>query len=102
VATNSVLADLTEIAYTNLSSRDITTTSSTQTGGTHKLVLADLTITASATVPTFRYVVIYNNTPTSPLDPLICWFDYGSSITLLINETLTLNFDGTEGLFQIA
>ncbi len=103
VATNSVLADLTEVAYTNLSSRDITTSSSSQTSGTYKLVLTDLVLTASGgSVATFRYVVIYNDTPTSPADPLIGWYDYGSNLTLADGETLTIDFDGTNGLLQLA
>lgn len=92
VATNSVLADITQIAYTNLSSRNLTTASSSQTSGTYSLVLNDLTLSATGTVATFRYVVIYDDTPTSPADPLVAWFDYGSSITLTNGETLTLDF----------
>jgi len=99
VAANSVLADLTEINYTNLSSRVLTISSSVQTGGLYKLVIADLILTASGgSVGPFRYVIIYNNTPTSPPDPLVAWFDYGSDLTLLDGETLTLDFDGTNGL----
>jgi len=102
VATNSVLADLTEIAYTNLSSRDITTTSSGHTTGTYKLVMTDLVLTASGgAVAAFQYVVIYNNTPASPLDPLICWYDYGSALTLADGETLTIDFSAANGLLQI-
>ena len=64
VATNSVLANLTEISYTNCSSRDITTTTSEGSDGTYELVLQDLTLTASSgAIATFRYVVVYNNTP---------------------------------------
>ena len=100
VATNSVLADLTEISYTNLSARDITTISSTQTTGTYSLVLTDLVLTASGAVATFRYVAIYNNTPASPLDPLICWFDHGSDVTLANGETYTIDFGAN--LFTIA
>lgn len=92
VATNSVLANLTQISYTNLSSRNLTTSSSSQTAGTYSLVLVDLVLTASGTVATFRYVVIYNDTPTSPADPLICWFDYGADVTLTSGESLTLDF----------
>ena len=103
VATNSILTDITQIAYTNLSSRVLTVSSSAQTSGTYKLVVADLVLTASGgSVAAFRYIVIYNDTPTSPADPLICWFDYGSSLTLADGETLTLDFDGTNGLLQIA
>lgn len=103
VASNSVLADLTEIAYTNLSSRNITTSSSSQTSGTYRLILTDLVLTATGgAVATFRYVVIYDNTPTSPADPLIGWYDYGaSSLTLAEDETLTIDFDGTNGLISI-
>lgn len=92
VATNSVLADITQIAYTSLSSRNLTTSSASQTGGTFSLALADLTLTASGAVGPFRYVVIYDDTPTSPADPLVCWLDYGSSISLAAGETLTLDF----------
>lgn len=102
VAGNSVLADLTQISYTNLSARVITVSASSQTSGTYKLVCTDLVLTASGAVATFRWVEIYNDTPTSPADPLICFFDYGSDITLANGETLTIDFDGTNGLLQIA
>jgi hypothetical protein len=102
VATNSVLADLTEIDYSDLSTRDITTSASAQTDGTYKLTLTDLTLTASGDVPEFRYVVIYNDEPTSPADPLIAWFDYGSNVDLYNGDTFTIDFDGTDGLLQIA
>ena len=92
VATNSVLANLTEIAYTNLSARDLTTATSSETSGTYTQLFNDLVLTASGAVATFRYVVIYNNTPTSPADPLLCWYDYGSDLTLASGETLTIDF----------
>jgi hypothetical protein len=93
VAGNSVLADLTQIAYTNLSSRVVTTTSSSQTSGTYTLVLQDLTLTASGgAVATFRYVVLYNDTPTSPADPLIGWWDYGGNVTMADTETFLIDF----------
>ena len=92
VATNSVLADLTQISYTNLSSRNLTTSSSGQTSGTFTQLFSDLVLTASGAVATFRYVVIYNDTPTSPADPLLCWYDYGSNLTLASGETLTIDF----------
>lgn len=102
IATNSVLADITQISYTNLSSRNITTTSSAQTSGTYKLVLTDLVLTATGAVGPFRYAVIFNDTPTSPADPLIGWYDYGSSISLANGETLTVDFDAANGLLTLA
>ena len=92
VATNSVLADLTEISYTNLSARDLTTSSSGQTTGTFTLLFTDLVLTASGAVATFRHVVIYDNTPTSPADPLLARYDFGSDLTLASGETLTIDF----------
>ncbi len=78
-------------AYTYCSTRNITTSSSSQTAGTFSLVLTDLVLTASGgTVGPFRYVVIWDDTVTG--DPLVCWYDYGSSITLADGETLTVNF----------
>jgi hypothetical protein len=107
VATNNVLGNLIQISYTNLSSRNITTSTSGQTSGTYKLVVADLTLTASGAVATFQYVVTYNDTPTSNSqganpDPLICWHDYGGNVTLASSETFTYDADQTNGLLQIA
>ena len=100
VAGNSVLANITEITYTNLSTRNLTTTSSAQSGGLYKLVVADTTLTSTggSTGP-FRYVVVYNSTAAG--GPLIGWFDYGSSITLLAGESLTVDFDQTNGLLTL-
>jgi hypothetical protein len=102
-AANAVLTDITQIAYTNLSSRVLTVSASAQTSGTYKLTINDLTLTAAGgAVATFRYVVIYNDTPTSPADPLIGWYDYGAAITLADGESLLVDFDGTNGLLTIA
>ena len=103
VATNSVLTDLTQISYTNLSSRNLTTSSSSQSSGTYSLVIADLTLTASGgSVASFRYVVTYDDTPASGgyTDPLVCYHDYGSSVTLADTETFT--YDITGQLFTVA
>jgi hypothetical protein len=101
VATNTVLADLTQISYTNLSSRTLTVSSSAQTSGTYKLVIADKTLTASGgAVAAFRYVVIYNDTAAN--DELIGWYDYGTALTLADGESLTLDFDNTSGVLTLA
>lgn len=99
VAGNSVLADLTQIAYTNLSARTLTTNSSSQSAGSYTLVLADKVLTASGgSVATFRYVVIYNDTATN--DELIAWYDHGSNVTLADGETYTIDFGAQ--LFTLA
>ena len=100
VNTNNVLADLTQIAYTNLSSQVITTTSSGHTGGLYTLILTDLDLTASGgAVAPFRYPVIFNQTAAS--DELIGFYDYGSDLTLADGEDITIDFDGTNGVLTI-
>lgn len=99
-ATDGVLADLTEIAYTNLSAREITTTTSAQTGGTYKLVLADLTLEASGgAVVSFRYIVIYNDTAAN--DELIAFFDKGVAVVLEDEETLLIDFSADDGVLTL-
>lgn len=94
--TTAILANVTQVSYTNLSSRNLTTSASAQSGGTYGLTVNDLVLTASGgSVGPFRYIYIYNDTPTSPADPLIGYYDYGSSITLADGETLTLDFGAT-------
>ena len=100
VAGNSIKGDLTEISAGNGYSAGGTVvgiTSSTQTSGTYSLVpTADVVFTASGgTIGPFRYVVLYNDTPTSPLDPLISFYDRGSSLTLADTETFTLDVQAT-------
>ena len=99
---NGVLANVTQIAYTNLSSRVITVSASAQTSGTYKLTLTDLVLTASGgAVASFRYVYIYNDTPTSPADALIGYYDYGSVVTLADGDTFTIDFDATNGVLTL-
>ena len=91
-ATSAVAADITEIDYTNLSSRVVTRISSGQTAGEYQLVLQDLVLTAGGEVGPFRYVVLANNNPVSK--PLLGWYDRGDSVILQADDTLTLDFSG--------
>lgn len=88
-ASNGVLADLTQIAYTNLSARVITGVAF----GTG-LTANDLVLIASGPVAPFRYVVLFDDDPASPADPLIGWYDLGSPVTLAAGDTLTIDFNG--------
>ena len=91
------LADITTVSTANLDSVTLTKSSSGQTTGTYKYVPNDLTMTATGAVPAFRYVIIYNDTATNK--ELICYFDYGSEVTLANGDTFKLDF-GTE-LFSL-
>lgn len=98
---NGVLANITEISYTNLSTRTLASVTSTQTAGTYKLSAADHVLTASGgSVGPFRYVVIYNDTPTSPADPIIGYYDYGTSLTLNDGDTFTIDI-GANGILTL-
>ena len=103
-ASNTLLADITEIGTGNGYSAGGTATTITETlsTGTVKEAGSAVVFTASGgTIGALRYVVFYNSTPTSPLKPLIAWWDYGSSITLNDTETFTVNFDATNGIFTL-
>jgi len=91
-AGNTQLSNITQISYTNLSTRNLTRTSSSQKSGLYRLVIADTTLTSTrgSTGP-FRYIVIYNDTSTNDL--LIGWYDYGTSLTLNSGESLQVDFD---------
>lgn len=107
VATNAVKADITEIAAGNgytAGGNAAAFVSGAQTGGTYKLVLGDPTTwtAAGGTMATFRYAVLYNDTPASPLDPLIGWWDYGSAVSLAPGETFTADLDQTNGVLTLA
>lgn len=105
VATNSVKTDLTEISAGNgyTAGGSATTITTSVSTGTAKVTASDVTFTASGgSIGPFRYAVVYNDTPTSPADPLIAWFDYGTNLTLASGESLLVDFDGTNGLFTLA
>ena len=67
-------------------------TSSSQTGGTYKLVLASPAVwTATGAGFTFRYAILWNATTNQPVG---AW-DYGSPISLATGETFTVKFSNT-------
>jgi hypothetical protein len=105
VNTYTIKTDVTEISAGNgytAGGATVTTSSSAQTSGTYRLICADVVFTASGAVGPFRYAVLYNDTPTSPADPLIGWWDYGSALTLANGETFTVDFDNSNGVLSLA
>lgn len=103
-ASNTVKADITEISAGNgysAGGMTVTGITSTQTGGTYKLVAsADPNFTASGSVGPFQYAVLYNSTPVA--GNLIGWWDRGSALTLANTDTFTVDLDQTNGILQIA
>jgi hypothetical protein len=97
-----ILANVTQVSYTNLSTRTLTTSSCVQTSGTLNLVLADLVLTASGAVAAFRYIYLVNTSSTTRTNALIGYYDYGSALTLNNGETLTLDFDNVNGVLSDA
>lgn len=73
-----------------------TTISIAEAAGTTTVQGTQVVFTATAGgIGPFRYAILYNDTATSPVDAVIGWFDYGSSITLADTESLTIQFNST-------
>lgn len=100
-ALDEILTDLVQIAYTNLSARDLVVASCEEIDGSLKWIVNDLVLTASGAVAPFRYVIIYDDTPTSPIDPLIGFLDYGAEVTLANGETFTIDLDNVNGVLNL-
>lgn len=96
---NAVKGDLTEISAGNgyTAGGEDTQNTLAEASGTATLTGTKVVWTASGgTIGPFRYVDIYNDTPTSPADPLIGWWDYGSALTLQIGETFSVKFNSSD------
>lgn len=100
-AADAVKADLAEITNQNGYTAPVDVQNDiSRSGGTTSVTGVDVVVTASGAVGPFQYVVLYNDTPTSPADPLIGWWDYGSPVTLANGETFTTDFGAS--LFTLA
>lgn len=108
LSTNTILANITQISGTNGY-----TTGGTDAQVTEAEASGTVTVTGTMVVFTasggsmgpFRYVTLYNDTQTSPADPLVCWWDYGSALTLLVGETFSVKFNSsatTGSIFTLA
>lgn len=99
-AVNASAGTITEVAsgggYTT-GGNTATVTSSTQTGGTFKLVLGSPSVwTASGSGFTFQYAILVDTTTSTN----VAYWDYGSSQAVASGETVTVTLDATNGVFQ--
>lgn len=108
-AADTIRANITEIAagngYTtggNPTPTGLTPTTSTSSGTAKVVFATDIVWTCvTAAMAGLRYASLYNDTPTSPADPLIAWWDYGSTVTLQVGETFTWDTDQSAGVFTL-
>jgi hypothetical protein len=105
-STHTTLANATELTtaggYTT-GGISVGTITGAESTGTFKLTGGtDPVWTGTGSGFTARYAILYNDTPTSPADPLIGWWDYGSSVTIAAGETLTVDLDQTNGILTVA
>lgn len=96
---NGVIANVTQIAYTNYSDdmttdRTLENVTNVTSSGVATLDGDDIVITASGgALPSFQYVYIYDDTVTSPADPILGVLDHGSAISLSSGESVTIQWD---------
>lgn len=104
VLTDELLSDIVELSPGNGYSTggSTTTVSVTKVGNTALIFCTDVLFTASGgAVGPLRYAVLYNDTQTSPLKPLIGFWDRGSSVTLAANDAVLIDFDPINGALVI-
>lgn len=103
VGTDVIRSGATEIATANgyTSGGSDTQNDISRSGATTSVTGVDIVWTASGgSINTFRYAILYDDTPTSPVDPLIGYWDYASSIAPATGETFTVDFGSS--MFTIA
>jgi hypothetical protein len=108
VATHTVKADIAGITVENgYNEITITTPSWAETAGGSGVWRfagdADEVWTASGgAFGPFRYVILYDDTPAAtPTDPLVGYWDYGSSISITDTNTFTLDLDANYEIFTL-
>ncbi len=103
VATNTILANLTDLSTANgytAGGTAMTGTAYAQTSGTAKLAGSNVVFTASGgSIGPFQYAVLYNATASG--GPLIGWWDYGSAVTITTGNTFSVLPADTTDILQI-
>jgi hypothetical protein len=97
VGTTFLLSNITQIStgggYTQMTdgAGGLTTTLSfSRSGQTTTVSGTQVVLTASGAVGPFRYLILVNDTPTSPLNPVVGWLDHGSAVTMAATDTYTI------------
>jgi hypothetical protein len=96
-AADAVKADLVESLGTGngyTAGGEDTQNATSRAGAVTSVTGVDITWTGTgAGFGPFRYAVLYNDTPASGVvDPLIGWWDYGSSISIGVGEQFVVDF----------
>lgn len=96
LGTTFLLSNVTQISagngYTTVADGAglVTTLSFSRTGQTTTVSGTQAVLTASGAVGPFRYLILINDTPTSPLNPVVGWLDHGSAVTMAATDTYTI------------
>ena len=106
IATDSPKTDIPNITEQNgYTETNLTTTWVETAGGSGIFVLrhnADVSWTASGgSFGPFRYVVVYNNTTTTPLDIIVGFWDTGVENTITTGNTFTVDLNATFDIFSL-
>jgi hypothetical protein len=106
-AANTIKTDITEIAAGNgyvATGVALAGVSWAETGagtGIWRFTATDISWTAAGgSIATHRYLVIYDDTPAAPLDPLVGYVDRGSTDIIADGNTRTWDI-GASGLFEV-
>jgi len=96
LGTTFLLSNVTQIAngngYTTVADGAgmATTLSFSRTGQVTTVSGTQAVWTATGAVGPFQYVIWINDTPTTPLNPVIGWINHGSAITMANTDTYTI------------
>lgn len=92
-----LLSNITQIAtsggYTQMSDGAgglPSTLSFSRTGQQVTVSGTQVVLTATGAVGPFRYLILVNDTPASPLNPVVGWLDHGSAVTMANTDTYTI------------
>lgn len=99
VATNTILANITQIAAGNgytTGGTAIANVTVSRTGGVATIDGDDVVFSASGgSIGPFRYMVLYNDSATSPADALVAFIDYGSEYTIVDGGSFAVQWNAS-------